>query len=42
MRHGPFTEKQTLMALGQEEGGTTVTDICRELEITEEIFYRWK
>lgn len=30
------------MALRQAEGGPTVADICRKLEITEAMFYRLK
>ena len=42
MRRSRFTDEQILMALRQAEGGTTVADICRKLEITEGTFYRWK
>ena len=36
------TDEQILMALRQAEGGPTVADICRKLEITEAMFYRLK
>ena len=42
MRRSRFAEDQILMTLRQAEGGTTVADICRTLEITEGTFYRWK
>jgi len=28
--------------LRQWEAGTTVVEVCRQLEITEQIFYTWK
>jgi putative transposase len=42
MRRSRFTDAQILMALRQAEGGTTVADTCRKLEITDGTFYRWK
>jgi len=42
MRRSRFTEEQIILALRQAEGGTTIADICRKLEITEGTFYRWK
>jgi putative transposase len=42
MRKSRFTEAQITMALRQAESGTTVGEICRKLEITEQTFYRWK
>ena len=37
-----FTEEQITMALRQAEAGTTVAEICRKLQVTEQTFYRWK
>lgn len=35
MRRSRFTEEAIILALQQAEGGTTVADICRKLEITQ-------
>ena len=42
MRRSRPADEQILMVLRQAEGGTTVADICREFEIIEGTFYRWK
>lgn len=42
MRKSQFTEQQIVAALRQVESGTTVTDVCRKLGITEQTYYRWK
>jgi putative transposase len=42
MRTSRFSNEQVAMALRQAEGGTTVEEICRKLEITTATFYRWK
>jgi putative transposase len=36
------TEEQILRALRQAEGGTRVSDICREYGISEATYYVWK
>lgn len=37
-----FTEEQIVHALRQAESGTTVTEVCRKMGVTEQSFYRWK
>ena len=42
MRKSKFTEEQIAMALRQHEAGTTVSEICRKLEISDMTFFRWQ
>lgn len=35
-------EEQIIYALRQVDGGRRVADICRELGVTEQTYYRWK
>lgn len=42
MRKSQFTEEQVAMALRQAEAGTPVAEICRKLQISDQMFYRWK
>ena len=42
MRQSRFTEEQIALALRQAEGGTPVVEICRKLQVTEQMFYRWR
>ena len=42
MRKSKFTEEQIAMALRQHEGGTTVGEICRKLEISDTTLFRWQ
>lgn len=42
MKKTKFTEAQILKALKEYEGGRPMTDICRELDIHQMTFYRWK
>ena len=41
-RRRGHTEEQILTALREAEGGTTVVDVCRQVGISEQTFYRWK
>ena len=42
MKRERYTEPQIVFALQQVEAGTTVGEICRNMEVTEATFYRWK
>lgn len=42
MKRKRFTEEQIIKALQQQEAGIKVQDICREIGIVEQTFYRWK
>ena len=42
MKRSKFTEEQIAYALRQVEGGTPVTDVCRQLGASEASFYVWK
>jgi len=42
MRTRRFTEEQIAHALRQAEAGKPVGDICREMGVSEQSFYRWK
>ena len=42
MKKTKFTDAQILKALKEYEGGRPMTDICRELNIHQMTFYRWK
>jgi putative transposase len=42
MKKSKFSESQIVSILGQQEGGKTVAEICREHGITSNTFYRWK
>jgi putative transposase len=37
-----FSEEQIASALRQAEAGTPVAEICCQLGVTEQSFYRWK
>jgi putative transposase len=37
-----FTQEQIVAALHLAESGTSVTDVCRKVGITEQTYYRWK
>lgn len=42
MKRSKFTEEQITYALRQVEGGTPVSDVCRQLGVSEATFYVWK
>ena len=42
MKKKRFTEEQISYALGQAESGTPESEVCRDLGISEQTFYRWK
>ena len=42
MKRKRYTEEQIIQALKKHEAGAQVTEICRELGIAEQTFYRWK
>lgn len=42
MKKKRFTESQISLALKEYEQGKSVSDICRELSISSNTFYRWK
>ena len=42
MKRKRFTEEQIIGALKQHQSGQKVADICRELGVAINTFYRWK
>jgi putative transposase len=42
MKRKRFTDEQIGYALRQAEAGKTVTEVCRELGISQQTFYRWR
>jgi len=42
MRKSRFTEEQIAHALRQAETGTSVTEVCRAMGISEQTYYVWK
>jgi putative transposase len=42
MKESRFTEEQVIYALRLAESGTLVTDVCRQMGISEATFYVWK
>lgn len=37
-----FTEEQIIGILGEAEAGVKVKDLCRQHNVTEQTYYRWK
>ena len=42
MRGKRFSQEQMIKAIKLHEAGTKVADICREMGIAEQTFYRWR
>jgi putative transposase len=42
MKRSRFSDEQIAYALRQAESGTAVTDVCRQLGVSEATFYVWK
>ena len=42
MKSSRYTAEQVAFAMRQAESGTSVSEICRKMGITEQTFYRWK
>ena len=42
MKRKRFSVEQIAYAIAQAESGTVVTEICRQMGVSEPTFYRWK
>ncbi len=42
MKNGRFSDAQIIAMLKQAEGGTPVSEICREHGISSASFYKWR
>lgn len=42
MKKSRYTEEQIAFALRRAEGGTPVSDVCRQMGVSEASFYVWK
>ncbi len=42
MKKSRFTEEQIIKAIKRQESGEKTADICRDLGISQQAFYKWK
>ena len=42
MKKSRFTESQIIASLNKQQQGMSVSDICREMGISQPTFYQWK
>lgn len=42
MKKSRFTEEQITYALKQAEAGEAVTELCRQLGVSQQTFYQWR
>jgi putative transposase len=42
MKKSRFTEEQIIKALKRQESGEKVQDVCRDLGVSQQAFYKWK
>ncbi len=42
MKSSRYTAEQVAFAMRQAESGTSVSEICRKMDIAEQTFYHWK
>ncbi len=42
MKKSRFTEEQIIKAIKRQEAGEKTGDICRDLGISQQAFYKWK
>lgn len=42
MKKSRFTEEQIIKAIKRQEAGEKTADICRDLGISQQAFYKWK
>jgi putative transposase len=42
MKKSRFTEEQITYALRQAEAGEAVTELCRQLGVSQQTFYQWR
>ena len=42
MKKSRYAPEQVAFAMRQAESGTSVSEVCRKMEVSEQTFYRWK